>query len=92
VGTLLFGIFAACAPQSPQSESPNIQQKIVHHPTADFVLLNGKISTMDPEIGEVTALAIVNDRIKFAGTDDKARAWIGNTTHISRNFLWLPFM
>lgn len=47
---------------------------------ADTVIVNGKIFTGAPEIGEVEALAIRDGRVLVAGTKEEARARAGNKT------------
>jgi len=49
---------------------------------ADFVLLNGRITTMDAAASECTALAALNGRIVALGSDDAIRDHIGPATHV----------
>lgn len=48
----------------------------------DRILINGRITTLDPARPEVTALAIVRDRIIAAGDDDRILALAGPGTAI----------
>ncbi|HEY8447577.1 MAG TPA: amidohydrolase [Thermomicrobiales bacterium] len=45
--------------------------------TADLLLVNGRVLTMDPERPRATAVAIRNGRIAAVGTDDEAREAAG---------------
>jgi len=47
---------------------------------ADLVLLNGTIVTLDPQIGEATALAARDGRIVAVGSDAEVRALVGDGT------------
>jgi hypothetical protein len=49
---------------------------------ADFVLLGGKVVTMDPALPEAEAVAASNGRLVFVGTDAGAREWIGEQTEV----------
>jgi len=50
--------------------------------TADLVLQNGKIVTVDSAAPEVEALAVVNDRILAVGTDEEMADYIGPETEV----------
>ncbi len=50
--------------------------------TADLVLRNGKIATVDSQIGEVEAIAIRGDRILDVGDTEKINALIGDDTKV----------
>ncbi|MEE2886457.1 MAG: amidohydrolase [Planctomycetota bacterium] len=54
----------------------------VEKATADLVLRNGKIVTVDPDLGTVDALAIRGDRILAAGTDSEVARYIVDSTKI----------
>jgi hypothetical protein len=49
---------------------------------ADLVLRGGKIETVDPDLGEVEAIAIRGDRIVAVGSDREIAAHIGQSTTI----------
>jgi predicted amidohydrolase YtcJ len=51
-------------------------------PSADLVLLNGTIITVDARDSIVEALAVRNGRIAFAGSSSAARAYIGEKTEV----------
>ena len=50
--------------------------------SADLVLLNGKIITMNPNEPSADALAIKDDRIVRVGTEDEIRSFIGENTKV----------
>jgi predicted amidohydrolase YtcJ len=50
--------------------------------TADLVLLNGKIWTVDRARPEVEAVAILGDRIIATGSSEEIRKWIGPKTRV----------
>ncbi|MCI0694234.1 amidohydrolase [candidate division KSB1 bacterium] len=49
---------------------------------ADVVLTNGVIHTVDEKNPSAQALAIAGDRIAFVGTNDAAKAWVGDKTQM----------
>ena len=48
----------------------------------DLILFNGKVTTMDPDLPEATALAVTEDRIAAVGTDQDIRALATAATRI----------
>jgi len=50
------------------------------HPSADLVILHGKLFTVDPSHPQAQALAVVADRIVAVGTDAEIQPWIGPQT------------
>ena len=50
--------------------------------TADLVVLNGKIVTVDEENPLAAALAVKSDRILWVGTNREAEAYIGESTEV----------
>jgi predicted amidohydrolase YtcJ len=62
---------AACAEQGPPPEQ-----------TADLVLRNGRVVTVDTARPEAQAVAIKGDRILAVGTDDSISRHIGNATEV----------
>ena len=49
---------------------------------ADLVLRNGRIATVDPELGEVEALAVADGRILAVGSDAEIAAYIDASTEV----------
>jgi predicted amidohydrolase YtcJ len=52
------------------------------HPTADLVLRNGRIVTVDSTLPEAQALAVVGERIAAVGPDSLIAGWIGPNTKV----------
>ena len=50
--------------------------------TADLVLLNGRIVTVDEDVPEAEALAVRSGRILRAGTEEEINAYIGEKTDV----------
>jgi predicted amidohydrolase YtcJ len=50
--------------------------------TADLVLRNGRIATVDDRMPEGTAMAVVGDRIFAVGTDEEIEQYIGDDTNV----------
>ena len=50
--------------------------------TADLVLRNARIHTVDPDLPAAQALAVVAGRIAWLGADTDAAAWIGPDTEV----------
>jgi len=50
--------------------------------TADLVIVNGKVHTVDAAKPEAQALAISGDRIRAVGTREEINAWIGPATKV----------
>ncbi len=46
---------------------------------ADLVLVNGRVHTLNPAQPEVSALAIQDGSIRYAGDDGSAREWLGSS-------------
>lgn len=51
-------------------------------PTADLVLRNGIVATVDDELGEVEALAAAGDTILAVGSTDEIDAYVGGDTRV----------
>ncbi len=49
---------------------------------ADLVLLNGKVVTVDPELGEAEAVAVRDNRITAVGSTSEIRRHVGTTTEV----------
>ncbi|WP_406286374.1 amidohydrolase [Embleya sp. NBC_00896] len=50
--------------------------------TADLVLRNARIHTVDPDLPEAEALAVLDGRIAWLGADSDAAAWVGPDTTV----------
>ena len=50
--------------------------------SADLVLLNGYITTVDPDIGNVSAMAINDYKITAVGNDEEIESYISDTTEV----------
>lgn len=51
-------------------------------PSADLVLTNGVIHTVDPRLGQVEALAISQGKIAAVGTAEEIEHWVGPNTRV----------
>jgi predicted amidohydrolase YtcJ len=69
-GGLLVGGTTACEPP------PEVEE------AADLVLLDGKVVTVDPELGEAEAVAISGNRILAVGTSEEMRELVGPDTEV----------
>ena len=65
----------ACEPP-PDADAPGDAD------VADMVLLNGKVVTVDPELGEAEALAVQGDRIVAVGTTAEIQELVGPDTEV----------
>jgi predicted amidohydrolase YtcJ len=52
------------------------------HATADLVVLQGDLRTMEPTLAGSTALAVRDGRIVYVGSDAEASKWIGPTSKV----------
>ena len=50
--------------------------------SADLVLLNGYITTVDPDIGNVSAMAINDYKITAVGNDEEIESYISDSTEV----------
>ena len=50
--------------------------------TADLILINGKITTQDPQMKEAQAVAILGEKILCVGTDAEVMLWKGAGTKV----------
>jgi predicted amidohydrolase YtcJ len=83
--TLLF-VLAAVAPASTQSQTktagaPTVARRAIAGP-ADMIVVNGRVYTVDDSRPLVSAFAIKNGRILFAGSEREVRALAGSKTRI----------
>lgn len=51
-------------------------------PTADLVLTNGVITTVDPTLPEAEAIAVLGAHIVAVGTSDEVASWVGRDTEV----------
>src|SRR5262249_43907308 len=51
------------------------------HPSADLVILHGKIWTVDKAHPQAEAIAVIGSRIVAVGSDADIRAWVGPGTN-----------
>ena len=58
------------------------QASLAQNGAADLVLLNGRLTTMDPTRPEASALAVQDGRFSTVGTDDDVRSLIGPFTQV----------
>ena len=58
------------------------QATLAQSASADLVLLNGRIATMDPERPEASALAVKDGVFTAVGTDDEIRTQVGPFTQV----------
>ena len=75
---LLITTIAACSPAPDETDTPAIEES----PTADRILIGGKVISVDPDIGQAEAVAIHNDRILAVGTTTEIQALAGENTEI----------
>jgi predicted amidohydrolase YtcJ len=71
--TLLAGCGQDAEP--PAAETPTV-------PSADLVLRGGKVATVDPELGNVEAIAISGAEIVAVGSNETVSAYIGDGTEV----------
>jgi predicted amidohydrolase YtcJ len=58
--------------------------KAPEHATANLVVLDAAIQTMNPTQPQATALAVVDGRIAYVGDEQGAQPWIGKDTRVLR--------
>jgi predicted amidohydrolase YtcJ len=62
------------------AQTPRYSRQSTLRPPADFVILHGKVWTVDAAHARAEAVAIVGDRIAAVGTDAEMKSWIGPNT------------
>ncbi|MGI9260790.1 MAG: amidohydrolase [Woeseiaceae bacterium] len=72
IAILTFGLFACTSEQ----ETPPV------HPTADLVITNGNILTVDPDLPAAEAVAMNGDSITAVGSVAQIAAFIGDDTEV----------
>lgn len=70
---------AACS-QQPEPTEVAADSEMTAAPTADWVLTNGKILTVDESFSIVEAMAIAGGRVMAVGTDEEIAALAGDGT------------
>ncbi len=65
-----------------RTQAPDAGASAAAVPPADLVLRGGKIATVDPEIGEVEALAVNGYTITAVGSNDEIAAYVGPNTEV----------
>src|SRR5262245_38581526 len=73
---ILFTLLLFCAFYQAANTPPTVSS------SADLVLLNGKIWTVNERQPEAEAVAIVGDRIAAVGTTKEIRSWVGPQTKV----------
>ena len=73
-------LLTACSAE--ESATTDAVENSASSPVADFVLHNGKVATVDPELGDLEAIAIIGDRISAVGTNSDIDALIGDNTAV----------
>lgn len=71
-------LLAACG--SEQSSAPAANES--SGPKADMVLTNGNVLTVEADMPNAEAVAIVGDRIAAVGSSAEIAAWIGDSTEV----------
>ncbi len=51
-------------------------------PSADLILINGKIWIVDPKLPEAQAVAIIGERIVAVGSSEEINSWPGPRTQV----------
>lgn len=66
---------AACGKSADDTSGSSV-------PAADLVLLNGKIATVDPALGNVEAMAVTGYKVTAVGTSEDIAAYVGPETRV----------
>ncbi len=78
---LALALFSACEPDQTDGMDAG-PLALAGETVADLVLLNGRVVTVDPEFGEVEAVAVRGDRILAVGSTDEISALSGDETEV----------
>lgn len=70
---------AGCGGESQQTTEPVAQSAVA---PADLVLRGGKVATVDPELGNVEAIAVNGYQITAVGSNEEISAYIGADTEV----------
>ena len=86
-GGLLSALFllglVACSESEPAQEQGDSAAHSAVQSTADWILINGKILTVDPEFSQVEALAIEDGLVLATGTNEELQAFQGAETEVT---------
>ncbi|HMA19684.1 MAG TPA: hypothetical protein VKO87_02710, partial [Gemmatimonadaceae bacterium] len=77
-GAVIPLLAAPASAQNPQARSPKTRPVSV----ADLILVNGRVYTVDDSRPMVSAFAVRDGRIVFAGSDREARMLAGPRTRV----------
>ncbi len=77
---LLTIVLAACSGNSDDTAAPAAAAN--SNAPADLVLLNGKIATVDPALGNVEAMAVNGYQITAVGSTEDMAAYVGPETRV----------
>jgi predicted amidohydrolase YtcJ len=80
IGLMLMIIIGACGDGAKLDSSDNKSNKMAKQ--ADLVLLGGDIATVDPDYGNVSAMAINDYKITAVGSDEDITEYIGDKTRV----------
>ena len=80
IGLMLMIIIGACGDGAKLDSSDNKSNKMAKQ--ADLVLLGGDIATVDPDYGNVSAMAINDYKITAVGSDEEITEYIGDKTRV----------
>ena len=80
IGLMLMIIIGACGDGAKLDPSDNKSNKMAKQ--ADLVLLGGDIATVDPDYGNVSAMAINDYKITAVGSDEDITEYIGDKTRV----------
>lgn len=72
-------LVTACIPAGDTQDSSSLQSSVA----ADYILLNGRIYTVEPESPWVSAVAVRDDQFVYAGDDDGAAKFIDDDTVVT---------
>ncbi len=80
IGLMLMIIIGACGDGAKLDSSDNKSNKMAKQ--ADLVLLGGDIATVDPDYGNVSAMAVNDYKITAVGSDEDITEYIGDKTRV----------
>ncbi|MEM8767678.1 MAG: amidohydrolase [Pseudomonadota bacterium] len=66
------------ASQTPDADAAPVAEAVV----ADLVLRGGKVATVDPELGETEAIAVLGSEVLAVGSNEAISAHIGDGTEV----------
>jgi len=80
IGIILIGVLNACGDNSQPILTEEKSEQLGN--PAELVLLNGYITTVDSDYGNVSAMAINNYKITAVGSDEEISRYIGEQTQV----------